>query len=171
MDCTIRLATAGDLFRIDEIYNYYVLHSTCTYQEQVDPPEVRLAWFAAHDASHPVTVAVADGKVIGWGSLSKFHPRSAYKYTVENSIYVDHTCHRKGVGRAIMEDLIDRAEKAGFHSIVALIDGGQSASLALHQKYGFELAGRLKEAGYKFDRWLDMVQMQRPLSVGKVGAR
>jgi phosphinothricin acetyltransferase len=159
----IRLATAADLERINEIYNHYVLHSTCTYQTEPEPIEGRQAWFAAHDDRHPVTVAEEDGRVVGWGSLSRFHPRAAYGRTVENSVYVDPALHRRGIGQALLLDLIDRARRLSHHTIVALIDAEQTPSVAIHEKLGFERVGLLKEVGFKFERWLHVIHMQRLL--------
>lgn len=163
-DVQIRLATAADLPAINAIYNHYVLHSTCTYQTEPSAETEREQWFAAHGGPHPVTVAErsdANGpQVIGWGSLSRFHPRSAYRHTTENSIYVRHDLLGRGVGSLLMRDLIDRAKVVGHHSIVALIDADQSASVAMHRRFGFEQAAHLKQVGFKFDRWLDVVYMQ-----------
>jgi phosphinothricin acetyltransferase len=159
----IRLATAADLERINEIYNHYVLHSTCTYQTEPEPIEGRRAWFAVHDDRHPVTVAEEDGRVVGWGSLSRFHPRAAYGRTVENSVYIDPALHRRGIGQALLLDLIDRARRLGHHTIVALIDAEQTPSVAIHEKLGFERVGLLKEVGFKFERWLHVIHMQRLL--------
>ena len=159
----LRLATPADLPAINAIYNHFVLHSTCTYQEEPSTAEERAAWFAAHGGPHPVTVAEADGKVIGWGSLSRFHPRSAYRHTVENSVYVRHDLHRRGIGRLLLDDLVVRAKDAGHRTIIALIDSSQAGSIALHRTCGFADAGQLREVGFKFGRWLDVVYLQRML--------
>jgi phosphinothricin acetyltransferase len=162
-EIAIRLATLADLDRINEIYNHYVLHSTCTYQTEPEPIEGRRKWFETHGELHPVTVAEENGRVVGWGSLSRFHARAAYGRTVENSVYVDPALHRRGIGRLLLLDLIERAQCLGHHTIVALIDAEQLPSIAIHEKLGFETAGRLKEVGYKFDRWLHVVYMQKLL--------
>jgi L-amino acid N-acyltransferase YncA len=159
----IRLATVDDLPAIHDIYNHYVLHSTCTYQDEVEPLSARQAWFAARGPEHPVTVAELGGEVVGWGALSRFHARSAYRRTVENAVYVRHGVHRRGVGRALMVDLIERARSLGHHTVIALVDAEQRGSLALHERLGFARAGHLREAGFKFDRWLDVVYLQRML--------
>src|SRR5262245_47325329 len=119
-ELAIRLAREEDLREINAIYNHYVLGSTCTYQTEAETEEARATWFAGHGEAHPVTVAERDGMVVGWGSLSRFHPRSAYGRTVENSVYVHHEQLRCGVGRAIMVDLIERGRALGHHTIVAL---------------------------------------------------
>jgi phosphinothricin acetyltransferase len=156
----IGLAQAGDLPRINEIYNHFVRESTCTYQEEPESADGRRAWFARHGATHPVTVAEVDGAIAGWGSLSSFHARSAYRFTVENSVYIDHRWHRRGIGSAVLTDLIARARTTGHRTIVAGIDGDQPASLALHARHGFEQVAHLREVGFKFGRWLDVVYMQ-----------
>ena len=159
----VRLATPGDLPAINAIYNHFVLHSTCTYQEEPSTDEERAAWFAGHGAVHPVTVMEDRGEVVGWGSLSRFHPRSAYRHTVENSIYVRHDLHRRGIGRALLVDLIERAKAAGHHTIIGLIDAEQAASVSLHARFGFTEVAHLSQVGFKFGRWLDVVYMQRML--------
>src|SRR5690348_15531780 len=103
---TLRAATAADLGAINNIYNYYVLHSTCTYQEEPETLEGRREWFERHGDRHPVIVAEAGGQVLGWGSLSAYHARSAYRHTVENSVYVHHQHHRRGIGSLLLRELI-----------------------------------------------------------------
>jgi phosphinothricin acetyltransferase len=156
----IRLAGRGDLGAINDIYNYYVLHSTCTYQESPEPMEGRERWFADHGVEHPVIVAEMEGRIVGWGSLSAYHARSAYRHTVENSVYVHHAFHRRGIGRVILADLIERARGLGHRAIIAGIDGDQAASVELHAKFGFVKVGHLKELGFKFGRWLDVIYME-----------
>jgi L-amino acid N-acyltransferase YncA len=158
---TIRLATAEDLAAINAIYNHYVCRSTCTYQEEPTTEDERREWFAAHGARHPVTVAVIDGAVVGWGALSVFRSRAAYLYTVEDSVYVRPDMQRRGIGKAILADLIVRAQALGHHAVMALIDGEQGPSIALHERFGFARVGLLKEVGCKFSRWLDVVYMER----------
>jgi phosphinothricin acetyltransferase len=160
----IRLATALDCPAINDIYNFYVLHSTCTYQTEPETIEARRIWFANHGPTYPVTVAELDGVVVGWGSLSRFHARAAYAHTVENAVYVHHQYHGRGIGKLILVDLIQRGIALGHHTIVALISGEQTASLRLHEKLGFQNAGMLKEAGFKSDRWLDVVYLQKMLT-------
>ena len=161
----VRLAGEGDLVAINDIYNHYVLHSTCTYQEEPEGIERRREWFAHHGAEHPVIVAEADGQVVAWGSLSAFHTRSAYRRTVEDSIYVHHQHQRRGIGALLLADLIARARALGHRAIIGAIDGEQSGSVALHEKFGFEHVGRFKQVGFKHDRWLDVIYME--LILGK----
>ena len=157
---TIRAATPADLGAINDIYNHYVLHSTCTYQEESETLEGRRQWFQHHGDRHPVIVTESAGQVIGWGSLSAYHARSAYRRTVENSVYVHHQLHRRGIGSLLLQELITRARSLGHRAIIAGIDAGQPASVALHLKFRFEEVGRLKQVGFKFGRWLDVIYME-----------
>ena len=159
----IRPATESDLVAINDIYNHFVLHSTCTYQEEPEPIESRREWFHHHGEKHPVIVAVSEGQVVGWGSISAYHERSAYRHTVENSIYVHHQHHRRGIGSLLLQELIVRSRQLGHRAIIAGIDGEQTASVALHTKHGFQKVGHLKQVGRKFDRWLDVIYMQLSL--------
>lgn len=159
----IRPATESDLVAINDIYNHYVLRSTCTYQEEPEPLEGRQAWFNRHGEKHPIIIAEVGGQAVGWGSLSAYHQRSAYRQTVENSVYVHHEHQHRGIGSLLLEELIGRAEKLGHHAIIAGIDAEQTASVALHTKFGFERVGCLKQIGFKFGRWLDVVYMERIL--------
>jgi L-amino acid N-acyltransferase len=158
---TIRLATVADLSAINDIYNYYVLRSTCTYQLEPETLAAREAWFRGHPPDkYPVTVAELDGQVAGWGSLSKFRDRAAYDPTVEASVYIRHDLHRRGLGRALLADLIERARQIGFHSILGGASGEQTASIALQESLGFQHVAHFQQIGYKFGQWLDVVFMQ-----------
>jgi L-amino acid N-acyltransferase YncA len=156
----IRPAAREDLPAIREIYNYYVRSSTCTYQTEPDTPEERAAWFAAHGPEHPITVAEERSEIVGWASLSPFHPRCGYRQTVEDSVYVRHDCHRRGIGGALLADLIERARLVGHHAIIGGISAEQTASIILHARFGFVEVGRLREVGFKFDQGLDVIYMQ-----------
>ena len=157
---TIRPATADDLGAINDIYNYYVEHSTCTWQTEPETAQSRAAWFAARDKTHPVIVAETAGEVVGWGSLSQFRGRCAYRNTVEDSVYIRIDMHRKGIGRVILTDLVARARAAGHHTVIASISADQKPSIVLHEEFGFVEAARLREVGAKFDRWIDLVYLQ-----------
>ena len=156
----IRLATAADLDAINAIYNHYVITSTCTYQTEPSTAEERAAWFAAHGPKHPVTVAEVHGRVVAWGALNRFHPRDAYSRTVEDSVYIHHEFQRRGIGRAILADLMARAQSLGHHAVIGLISADQEGSVKLHLALGFVETGRLKEVGWKYGRWLDVVYVQ-----------
>lgn len=160
---SLRLASPSDLPAINAIYNYYVHHSTCTYQTEPATAEERAAWFAAHGQGYPITVVEEAGEVIGWGSLTRFHPREAYRPTVENSVYIRHDRLARGMGKLVLQDLIRRAQALGYHSIIAGISADQEPSVKLHARLGFINVAHLREVGRKFDRWLDVIYMQRML--------
>ncbi len=156
----LRPATESDLSAINDIYNYYVMHSSCTYQEAPDSIDERHDWFRNHGGKYPVTVAEQNGQVVGWSSISPYHRRSAYRHTVENSVYVHHDWHSRGIGSLLLKDLIEKSRALGHHAIIAAIDSGQTHSIALHAKHNFQHAGRLQHVGQKFDQWLDVVYME-----------
>jgi phosphinothricin acetyltransferase len=164
MSTTLRLATDADLPAINDIYNYYIPRSTCTYQLEPETSAARLAWFREHPPErYPVIVACVPesaGQIAGWGSLSKFRERAAYAPTVEASVYIHHDYHRHGIGRAILVDLIARARAAGYHSLIGGASADQEASVALQESLGFQRVALLKEVGYKFGRRLDVVYLQ-----------
>jgi L-amino acid N-acyltransferase YncA len=142
-----------------------VLHSTCTYQEEPEPCDGRRLWFSRHGDKHPILVAEWDGQVLGWASLSAYHPRSTFRRIVENSVYADYQFHRHGIGSLLLKDLIARARSLGRRVIVAGIDGEQTASVALHNRLQFQKVGHVKQVGFKFGRWLDVIYMELILDV------
>ncbi len=157
----IRRANMGDASGIAHIYNYAVLHLAATAQETVQTVEERAAWLAEHDAHNlPVFVAVMGEEVVGWSSLSQFHPRSGYRFTAENSVYVHPDWLGQGLGKRLLGPLVPEAQALGFHAIVAWLDGENAASLALHAGFGFQQVGRFREAFRKFGRWLDVVVLE-----------
>jgi phosphinothricin acetyltransferase len=160
-ECVLRDATAADVPAIREIYNYYVLNSTCTYQLEPDSLVQREAWFRAHSPEkYPVVVVESAGRVVGWGSLSKFHPREGYAPTAEASVYIAADHHRRGLGRLILSHLIERARGLGFHTLIGGTSAEQTASLALQEGLGFERVGLMREVALKFGRRLDVVTTQ-----------
>jgi len=160
----VRLATRSDLAEINAIYNFYVVNSTTTYQEILSNEKERDDWFSGRSSRHPVTVASIDNQVVGWASLNEFRVRSAYRFTTENSLYVRHDLHRKGIGSSLLEDQIHRARELGFHTIIAGVDAEQSASIALHLRFGFQQVAHMSQVGRKFDRWLDVIFLQLMLN-------
>jgi L-amino acid N-acyltransferase len=160
---SIRLAERRDAEAIRAIYNREVMASTVTFDMVPRTLDEQVQWIDEHAGGHPAVVAEADGTVVGFGSLSPYRPRPAYATTVENSVYVDPAHQGRGVGRAILTELVRRAADHGFHSVVARIVGGHEASIALHAACGFATVGVEREVGRKFGRWLDVVVMQRML--------
>jgi len=157
---TIRTARREDCAAMCAIYNHYVEHDTCTYRTDPEPLDERQAWFDKHGGKHPVFVATSSDQIVGWASLSPYNPRQGYRMTVEDSIYLDPQWRGRGLGTALLRQLIDAARSCGHHAIIAAISAEQAGSVALHQKFGFLPAGRLTEVGHKFGRWLDVVYLQ-----------
>jgi L-amino acid N-acyltransferase YncA len=168
----LRLARDDDAEAIRRIYNVEVVSSTSTFDLVPRSREDQAAWMRAHRGAHPVIVADEDGVVTGFASLSPYRDRPAYATTVENSVYVDRAWRSKGVGRALLEELLHLASLHGFHAVVARISGGNEPSVELHRRLGFELIGIEREVGRKHGQWLDVVVMQRllgaPRSTGTV---
>ena len=161
---TIRPATPDDVEPIRTIRNGYVDTSTAIYTTEHWSSDEARQWFEDRDVSvHPITVAEIDGKLAGYGSLSRFDFKCGYAATAEDSVYVAPGLHGRGIGGALLGDLIRRGQVAGLRTIVARIDSGQPASLGLHLRHAFDPVGILREAGFKFDAWRDVVYLQRLL--------
>ena len=156
----IRTAIEADLDAIREIYNHYVRTSTCTFQLDPDTEVERLAWFRGRTERHPVVVAVEGTAVIAWGSLSPWRSRCAYAHSVEASVYVRHDRHRRGLGKAILRELVDRAEELGHRVVIGGACTEHPASIGLQESVGFQHVGLFRQVGYKFDRWLDVAYLQ-----------
>jgi L-amino acid N-acyltransferase YncA len=159
-ELTIRVATTDDASAIDAIYNHYVANATCTWQYEPSPPGERRDAIAAQDAAHPITVALLDGEIVGFGSLKVYNKREGYRFTVENTVYVHPDHHRRGIGRALLADLVARARALGHRHIIAGVSADQEASMALHRAAGFVEVGRMKGVGEKFGKLLDLVYLQ-----------
>ena len=164
MNIEIRPAGTGDLQAMLGIYNDAIINTTAVYDYQPRTSDAQRQWFETKQAQRlPVFVAVDDATVIGFGSFGPFRPWPAYQFTVENSLYVASAFQRKGAGTALLASLITAAQTAGYHTMVAGIDATNEASLALHRKAGFEPVAHFREVGWKFERWLDLVFMERIL--------
>lgn len=160
----IRPATIDDAGDIADIYNHYVLETTATFDLLPKSMQERAAWMAKRDLeSHPVLVAEVDGLVVGWGSLNPWGDRPGWRHTVEISVYVEMAWRSKGIGHAILHELLEHAEAAKHHAVIAHVVSENEASLRLSAVHGFERVGLLKEVGRKFDRWLDIVVLERLL--------
>lgn len=157
----LRRARDEDGEAIRAIYNVEVLSSTATFDLVTRTAEEQRAWMSAHGGAYPVIVAVEAEEIVGFASLSPYRPRPAYSTTVEDSVYVAAGQRGKGVGRALVTEIVRLAGSHGFHSVVARIVGDHDASIALHRACGFELVGVEREIGRKFGRWLDVAVMQR----------
>ena len=160
----LRAARRADAEAILAIYNREVTEAPVTFDlvpRSLDDQEV---WIAEHAGAHPAIVAFdADGSLIGFGSLGPYRSRPAYATTVEDSVYVRRDQQRRGIGRALLTELVRLGTAHGFHAVIGRIVDGHEASIALHRACGFELVGVEREVGRKFGRWLDVVVMQRLL--------
>jgi L-amino acid N-acyltransferase YncA len=163
MEVSIRHVEPRDADAIRAIYNREVLESTVTFDMVPRTVEEQRDWIDEHRGAHPALVALDGDTIVGFGSLSPYRPRPAYRPTVEDSVYVHHDHRGRGYGRLLLEELIRRGVDHGFHTVVARIVGNHEASIALHARCGFEHAGTEREVGRKFNRWLDVVLMQRML--------
>ena len=159
-DLTVRLAAEADLPAIRDIYNHYVHTSTATFQLEPDTEADRLTWFRGRGEKHPTTVAVVDDRVVGWASLSEWKERAAYARTVEASVYVRSGHERRGIGRRLLADLLDRARELGHRVVIGGACTEHPASIALQQALGFVPVGTFRSTGYKFGRWLDVTYLQ-----------
>jgi phosphinothricin acetyltransferase len=159
----LRLATLDDAEPIRQIYNLEVTTSTATFDLVPRSLEEQRAWQAERSGARAVVVAERDGQVCGFASLSPWRDRPAYATTVEDSVYVHRDFQGQGVGRVLLEELLRTAIAHGFHACMARIVGGHAASIALHERCGFEVVGTEREVGRKFGRWLDVILMERLL--------
>jgi phosphinothricin acetyltransferase len=164
----LRPATLADIPAIATIYAHAVKYGTATFEfEPPGEPEMADRFRALAGASFPYLVAERAGAVRGYAYAGPYRARIAYRYTLENSVYVAPDSHRQGVGRALMDALIAQSGALGFRQMIAVIgDSAQAASIALHRAAGFQMVGTFTAVGFKFDRWLDTVLMQRPLGDG-----
>jgi phosphinothricin acetyltransferase len=162
---SIRDASEDDAEAIAAIYAHHVLHGTATYD--IEPPSadaMRGKVRSIRGAGWPFIVAELGGEVAGYAYASQFRDRAAYRFAAEDSIYVHAEKTGRGVGKALLNALIDRSAESGFRTLIAVIGGAEPASIAVHASCGFREVGRLKAVGFKFDRWLDSVYMQIDLS-------
>ncbi len=167
MSTIVRSATETDVPAVLDIYNEAIVHSTATFDIEPQTLEERLQWFRETKHPHCVIVAEEEGRVIGWGCLRSFRDRVAYRFTAEDSVYIHEDYRGRGIGVLLLAELIARAKEGGFHSVMAGMTEGNPASEALHKRFGFVDAGRNREVGYKFERWLDVVWMQLMLPTGE----
>jgi L-amino acid N-acyltransferase len=157
---SVRLATLDDAAAILAIYNVEVEHHVSTFDLVPRTLGEQRTWLAQRSGAFAAVVAVLEGQVVGFASLSPYKERAAYRTTVEDSVYVSREHPRLGIGRLLMEHVIGIARDSGFHSVMARIEAGGTASRALHESCGFVLVGIEREVGRKFNRWLDVAVMQ-----------
>jgi L-amino acid N-acyltransferase YncA len=164
----IRPTTAADLSAITRIYEHAVLHGTATFE--LTPPditEMTRRFDALIAGNFPYFVAVLDGRVVGYAYAGPYRPRPAYRFTVENSVYLDPAIHRRGIGLQLMQRLIAECTARGFRQMIAVIgDSANAGSIGVHTRCGFQMIGTHPDVGLKFGRWLDTVMMQLRLGDG-----
>ncbi|WP_198295542.1 GNAT family N-acetyltransferase [Diaminobutyricimonas sp. LJ205] len=162
----LRDATLADLPHIREIYNYYVANSTVTFDESPQTlRELKTKFLTVEKLGFPFLVAESpSGQILGFAYVYPWKAKAAYRYTVENSIYLGAASTGKGLGKALMAELLERSRACGIREVVAVIaDRGADASIRMHEQFGFKRIGHLGKVGYKFDRWLGTVLLQKSL--------
>jgi L-amino acid N-acyltransferase YncA len=154
---SIRPAVEDDLPALLDIYNHVILNTTAVYSYHPHTLEMRREWYADKlKHKFPVFVAVADGVIAGFSSYGPFRAWPAYKYTIENSVYVADGHRGRGIGRLLIRPLIEEARAQGYHAIIASIDASNASSMRLHSSFGFEEVAHFRQVGFKFGRWLDL---------------
>jgi L-amino acid N-acyltransferase YncA len=154
----------GDIPAITDIYRHYVEHSTATFDLDAPGPTYMAEKFGHMiEDGHPVVSAERDGKLVGYAYASTYRPRPAYRFTCEDSIYVQPDAIGQGLGKVLLGELITQSQAFGFKQMIAVITAESAASIALHEKFGFDTVGRHTALGLKFDRWLDVIHMQKAL--------
>ena len=166
--CRVRPATDQDIASIQQIYAWHVLHGIATFEEVVPEGEQMRERFRTITAQgYPYIVAEKNGEIVGYAYVSSFRPRIAYRYTVENAIYLRHDLGRMGVGSLLLNELIRLCEAGPWRQMIAVIgNSANTASIGVHRKAGFEMIGTLPATGFKHGQWVDTVLMQRALSGG-----
>ena len=157
----IRTATEDDLPRLLEIYNDIIINTTAVYDYEPHTIEMRKQWWETKQTQgFPVFVAEDEGQILGFSSIGPFRAWAAYKYSVENSVYVASEARGKGVGKLLIPPLLDASKNLGMHTVIAGIDATNEASIKLHKRFGFEEVAHFKQVGWKFERWLDLKFLQ-----------
>ena len=169
---TVRPATAADIPAITAIYRPAVLHGTATFEiEPPDEAEMLRRFEAIAGSGYPYFVAEVDGRIQGYAYVNAYRTRPAYRFTVEDSIYIAPDAQGKGIGRVLLQSLIEASTAKGYRLMVAVIgDSKTYGSIAVHRNAGFTFCGTIHSVGYKFGRWLDSVIMQLPLGDGDKSA-
>lgn len=156
----LRSATPADAAALADIYNPFVLHSTVTFEEEPVEPAEMARRIAERPTALPWLVEEVEGRLLGYAYASPWKPRSAYRFTVESTVYVAPDAARQGVGERLYRALLDELRSQGIHTVIGLIALPNEASIALHEKLGFEKAAHLKAVGRKFDHWIDVGNWQ-----------
>lgn len=161
MNVIIRNAQESDLQSILDIVNYSIVHTTANYNYEPQTLDNQQEWFRQKQAlNFPVIIAEFNDRVIGFGTYGTFREKIGYRFTVEHSVYVDSSFIGQGIGKLLLQNLITTAREQGIHVMIGGIDASNEDSIAFHRKFGFTECGIIKEAAFKFDRWLDLLFMQ-----------
>jgi len=160
MDLRLEKSQLDNLKEIVEIYNWAIENTSATFDTEVKTVESQLPWFEAHDEKHPIIVAKEKGRVVGWGSISKWSDRCAYSGTGEISFYVHPDFHGQGIGTKTLKHLIQVGRENQFRTLISKITGKSKTSIHLHKKLGFQDIGTMKHAGEKFGEIIDVQLMQ-----------
>jgi L-amino acid N-acyltransferase YncA len=154
---SIRLATEEDLPEILTIYNDIILHTTAVYDYKPHTMDMRKSWFASKQKDgYPVFVAEKEKAIMGFSSIGPFRAWAAYKYSIENSVYVASDHRGKGTGKLLIPPLLRAARERNLHAVIASIDADNAPSIRLHQSFGFEEVAHFRQVGFKFGNWLDL---------------
>ncbi len=162
-DIGIRSAAPDDAEAICLIYNQGITDRVATLETELRTPEERRAWLAARGPRHPVVVAETGGRVIGWASLNSFNPRPAYDHVADLSVYIERTWRGRGVGRRLLDRIVDIAREIDYHKIVLAAFPENAAGVALYERVGFSRVGVYHEQGRLDGRWVDVVVMEKLL--------
>lgn len=162
ISCQIRKANESDLKKITEIYNWAVQNTVATFDLENRTEDKAQEWFLLHrDPYYPLFVAEMNNEIVGWASISPFHPRPAYKASGEFSIYIAPDFQKRGLGKRFLATLCETAQQLGYHTLLGLITGTNTPSLSVAEKLGFLEVGRYREVGQKFGKVLDVVVVQK----------
>ena len=171
LELTIRPACEGDLEAINGIYNPEIEHGLATWDLEPWTMEQRRAWFAEHDDLTPVLVAESAGEVVGFAYVTFVSKKKGWRFTREDTIYIDERYRGRGVGDALLGALLERMRDMGVRLVIASITSTNRTSIRLHQKHGFEIMGEMRNAGYKFGQWHSTTYMQVDLGEPREGTK
>lgn len=158
----IREAVLDDIPSILEIVNHYIAHDTCIYDIEPRAIDFQIAWFEIQmNLGNPVLVAEENSKLLGFASYAQFRPKVGYKFSMEHSVYLHPSEKGRGIGKLLLLSLINKAKQQNIHALIGGIDATNIDSIEFHKKLGFEVVGKMNEVGYKFNKWLDLVWMQK----------
>ncbi|MEX8517271.1 MAG: N-acetyltransferase family protein [Leptothrix sp. (in: b-proteobacteria)] len=161
---TLRRGGVLDADAVAEILNHYIHHTTATFMTEPVTLEDRLAWIKSRKPEHAFWVAERNGRAVGWAALSEHRPRTGFEHTVENSIYLHPNHRRQGLGLKLLNRVIEDAYRHGFHTMIAGVCTEQEPSIRLHERAGFTRVAHYREVAQKYNRWLDVVYLQRMLT-------